>query len=563
MKKQSFLKGSAILLGMVLLTKAIGLAYKIPLTRILGGSGMAYYSGAFAVCTPLLAAAVSGITTAVARLTAESFALGRYANARKIRRCALLVYSLEGLTAAVVLSAASLPLAESFLHDSRAVWTVLALAPAIVFSALLNAERGYYEGLRNMLPTARSEILETVIRAALGLAGAVSVLKYAQSSFKSSHGAFGCFFPTSDDARAAALPIAAAAAIFASSAATACAFLYTVISGRRCGDGMTKAMLRSDPVTDQSSRIMKQLFSFSLPIAGAAVITTLTSTIDLLTVSRGISRAIAAGMPAAADLPADRLPDFMYGSYTGLALMVTSLVPTFTAMFGKTSSAPLTEALSKRDQKALSAQVSRLLSVTALTAFPCGAAAAVMPKELLSFLFSGRTNEIEAASAPMGILAFACIFSAFSLPCLTALQTLGCKAAPIVLMLLGGGVKLALNLLLIPRPELGLKGAALATLMSQGIICISAAALLLRRTKTSLRPGKTVFPPLFAAFLSASAARLVTDRCRALTAPDSRFACAAGLCCCAAVYLTALWMMDMIPKSSVRAYFSKKFGKTY
>ena len=35
MKKQSFLKGSAILLGMVIITKILGLMYKIPLTNLL------------------------------------------------------------------------------------------------------------------------------------------------------------------------------------------------------------------------------------------------------------------------------------------------------------------------------------------------------------------------------------------------------------------------------------------------------------------------------------------------------------------------------------------------
>ena len=82
MKKQGFLRGSAILLAMVFVTKAIGLAYKIPLTHMLGGSGMAYYSGTFAGFAPLLAAAVSGISASVARLTAESCAFGRYSQVK-------------------------------------------------------------------------------------------------------------------------------------------------------------------------------------------------------------------------------------------------------------------------------------------------------------------------------------------------------------------------------------------------------------------------------------------------------------------------------------------------
>ena len=40
MKRQGFIKGSAILLAMVLITKILGLLYKIPLTNLLGGTGM-------------------------------------------------------------------------------------------------------------------------------------------------------------------------------------------------------------------------------------------------------------------------------------------------------------------------------------------------------------------------------------------------------------------------------------------------------------------------------------------------------------------------------------------
>lgn len=61
MKRQGFIKGSAILLAMVLITKILGLLYKIPLTNLLGGTGMGYFASAFSVFTPVFAIVVSGI----------------------------------------------------------------------------------------------------------------------------------------------------------------------------------------------------------------------------------------------------------------------------------------------------------------------------------------------------------------------------------------------------------------------------------------------------------------------------------------------------------------------
>lgn len=82
MKRQGFIKGSAILLAMVLITKILGLLYKIPLTNLLGGTGMGYFASAFSVFTPVFAIVVSGIPSTMARLTAENYALERFSNMR-------------------------------------------------------------------------------------------------------------------------------------------------------------------------------------------------------------------------------------------------------------------------------------------------------------------------------------------------------------------------------------------------------------------------------------------------------------------------------------------------
>lgn len=565
MKQQGFLKGSAILLGMVFITKAIGLAYKIPLTHLLGGRGMAYYSGAFAVFTPLLAASGAGITASVARLTAESFALGRYSQARKVRRCALITYSLIGLAAGLMLCLLALPLARTFLHDARAVWTIAALAPLLLFSAVLNVERGYFEGLHNMLPTAKSEIAETIIKAVIGLLGAWAVMRYAERQYLTDSGCFGQFCRTLDDARAVALPYAAAAAILAGSLSTGYAALYISLSGKLRGDGMTERMLRSDPITDSTVHTVGRLFSCSLPIAAAAVITTLTGTFDLLTISVGLKQAVASGMSIPEGISAAEYPDFVYGSYTGLALMICGLVPTFTAMFGKSALPSLTEAASRRDGKALSRSITDMIRVTALIALPCGAVLTTLPRETLVFLFGGREAEIACTVMPLRILGIGCIFMSAALPCLSALQTLGMWKAPILLMLTGGIIKLSCELLLIPIPRIGINGAAVSALVSQMFISLLAAWLLLRRTHTRLNKAKLILGPAFASLLCAVSSRLIYDivqKCGYIRLPLSLtyvLAVATGIF----IYLLTLWLMNILPRNEIKVYFLKKIRKTY
>ena len=563
MKQQGFLKGSAILLGMVLITKAVGLAYKIPLTHLLGGSGMAYYSGAFAVFAPLMAASVSGISASVARQTAEAHALGRFAQLRKIRRTAMLCCCGIGLAASLLLTLLSLPLARAFLPSSDALWTLVALAPSLLFSSALAVQRGYYEGLRNMLPTAGSEIIETVLRAALGLAGAYAVFRYASADYAATHGCFGQFCRTPEAAAAAALPFAAAAAILAGSLATGAAVLSLGITFRLRGDGLTREMLASDPVTDPASRIIARLFAHSLPIAATAVITTLSALIDLITVPRGLSRAADAGMTVSAAVSPEGLPDFIYGSYTGLALTVCGIIPTLTAMLGKSSLPALTEASARRDARALSAGVSSVVRVSMLAALPCCAVIAALPREILELLFGGRPDEIACTARALSVLGIGCCFISVSLPCLSALQTLRRRMLPIVIMLAGSAVKLLLNLLLIPIPSLGITGAAIAAAASQGLICTLSVGSLLRLTDTRI-PRPVLIRPVFAALLGGAAGRLAYDLSDALlpAALSRRMLSPAAAAVSLFTSALALWLMDSLPRERIKKYFGI-FRKTY
>ena len=53
MKKQNFLKGSFILMASAVIAKGLGAVFRIPLTNILGGVGMSYFSAAYSIFMPV------------------------------------------------------------------------------------------------------------------------------------------------------------------------------------------------------------------------------------------------------------------------------------------------------------------------------------------------------------------------------------------------------------------------------------------------------------------------------------------------------------------------------
>ena len=74
LKKQDFIKGSLILMLSAVISKILGAVFKIPLTNILGGVGMSYFSCAYSIFLPVYALSVTGLSASVSRLTAQSSA---------------------------------------------------------------------------------------------------------------------------------------------------------------------------------------------------------------------------------------------------------------------------------------------------------------------------------------------------------------------------------------------------------------------------------------------------------------------------------------------------------
>ena len=96
-KKQSVLNGAMILMAAVLLVKVIGLFFKMPLTNLIGSTGRGYFSAAYEVYTPIFAISMAGLPVAVARMVAESVALGKFREARSIFKVSQRIFFLVGI----------------------------------------------------------------------------------------------------------------------------------------------------------------------------------------------------------------------------------------------------------------------------------------------------------------------------------------------------------------------------------------------------------------------------------------------------------------------------------
>ena len=96
MRKKSFVYNSAILIISAMIVKLIGAFFKIPLTNILGGNGMAYFSCAYSIFMPVYAISVTGLPVAVAKLVSESNAKNDYYGISEIKSVSIRLFSTIG-----------------------------------------------------------------------------------------------------------------------------------------------------------------------------------------------------------------------------------------------------------------------------------------------------------------------------------------------------------------------------------------------------------------------------------------------------------------------------------
>ena len=132
--------------------------------------------------------------------------------------------------------------------------------------------------------------------------------------------------------------------------------------------------------------------SSPLPVAMTAVVATLSATADLVTISPQLERAISRRSEIFEHLgeygiAADERAGFVYGSYSGLALMIFGLLPTFTAMLGKSALPTLSTAFARRDKRGMTKCLRSMLLLSAGLSLPGGLGICALAEPILRLFF--------------------------------------------------------------------------------------------------------------------------------------------------------------------------------
>ena len=450
-KQNSFFGGAAILAAGILIVKLIGMFYKIPLINIIGEAGAADFNNAYNIYAVLLTVSTAGLPVAVSKLVSEANALNRRNQVRRTFRLALVLFLTLGLISFLVMFFRADALA-GMMNDSKAAAGIRALAPAVVCVGCLAALRGYSQGHSNMAPTSVSQIIEALCKLAVGLGLAFWLVKQGKDP-----------------------DVAAAGAITGVTVGTVVALIYMVLvfflsRGREDTHGTDRP--------DSAGSILANILKIAVPITLSSSMVGIVTVID--------SSLVQGQLQSALDLT-EKASRTLYGNYSG-ALNIYNLPTSLMAAITASVIPAVSAALARRDRRGAARITGSALRITALLSFPMGVGLFVLGTPIIRLLFPSLN--VEVAGPLLSTLGIATPFVCMVLVCNSVLQAHGFINLPVIVMVLGGIVKIVNNYNLVGA--IGIAGAPVGN-----ILCFGLALVLDLVVITRVIPNRPRLLPIF------------------------------------------------------------------
>ncbi|MGN0611372.1 MAG: polysaccharide biosynthesis C-terminal domain-containing protein [Ruminiclostridium sp.] len=518
MKTNSYAKNTAILFVSMIISKVVGALFKIPLTNILGGIGMGYYSTAYSIYSPVFAMTAAAIPTVIIKTVADNVALKKYANAEKVLKTALAVFGTIGGVGTALIILFAKPFSDIAAQSPQSLLSILMISPSVCLCCVSSVLKGYYEGCCTMVPSAVSQVLESVSRAIIGLSASYFIINYGMEQYSLNGIIMGKEVANEIQALDTVLPYAAAGAIMAVTMSELCALICLVIRKK-----FSRRIINiniGNKETEKKRVIAKRLIKDCIPVAAAAIVVNLASFIDLITIPRCLNFALSENPAYFMEKFSGiiitqggevKLANFMYGSYTGLAWTMFMLIPAFTAMFGRSALPQIAAAWSLGNKNEFKNKVSIVLISNFAIGFPLYLGISALSGEILNVLFSGRQQEVSISVVPLFILGLGGVFLTLTSTFISVFQVIGRADLPVKIMLPGCAVKLIVNVFSLSMPEINISGAAISTVAMYAFTALGGYFALETVTGIDFKVLKKMTAPLISGIICAYTAFIVND----------------------------------------------------
>ncbi|MDF2721105.1 MAG: hypothetical protein K0Q59_780 [Paenibacillus sp.] len=425
--KQSFIKGTLILLAAGVVNRILGFVPRIALPRVIGPEGVGLYQLGYPFMIVIITLISSGIPLAVAKLVAEAES---NKDEKRIRSILTFSLGLTGLIAVVfmVLCAWAAPwITSHLLTDSRVYYTFVSMCPILPIVAVSAVYRGYFQGRQNMIPTAASQVVETLVRIIAMLVFATLLLPYG-------------------------VEWAAAGAMIGVVIGELFGMLVLLISVWRNKAGKKRLPPsqagQSASTAGQASPFRpKQLLSIAIPVTASRLAGSASYLLESIMIAQSLA---VAGVATA-------LATAQYGLLQGMVIPILTLPGALTYSLSISLVPALSEAAARQDMRMIHKRLHQSLRLALVTGAPFVVIMYVLAEPLCYFLY----NNAEVGKM-LKMMAPTALFLYFQSPLQAALQALNRPGTALTNTVIGAIVKLALIAYLASRPQWGILGAVVA-----------------------------------------------------------------------------------------------------
>lgn len=503
--------GTLSLTVSAIIVKLIGLIYKIPIASILGDEGMGYFNSAYTVYAFFYLLCTAGVPKAVMILVSEAKARGRALEERKILKIAMLLFLSVGVVLCAVLVIFALPISR-LIGNSGAHFTMVTIAPSIIFVSLSGVLRGYLSANARLLDIAVSQIIEGVGKLGLGLvlAGLSRRLGFdlrGVSAFTILGVTFGSLIGL--------------------------VYLYICLKISNKGENAGQ-----NGVGYKSSKIIRRILTISLPITLSAALMSITNLIDLGLIMRSLVKLGYSESMASA----------LYGNYTTLAVPMLNLAMSVISPISIAFLPIFTRCIVSSDDDGFKRSEKSAIGFSQMLGAPMMIGLIVYAREILSMLFP--SSEINTGAVLLSFISPSILFYSLLLIVNTILEAKGRVRAPLLSMAIGSAVKIVASYYLITVAKMGIIGAPIGTMLSYATALLVSIIIYGVTFKRHIPLFEGSIIPLLSAFIAVIISRVCYDSLISMLSATP--ALLISIFIAALIYLTILAFCGMIKPKEMR-----------
>ncbi|WP_339166948.1 stage V sporulation protein B [Paenibacillus sp. FSL R5-0341] len=448
MKKQTFIQGAMILLAAGIINRILGFIPRIALPRVIGAEGVGIYQLSYPFFIVLVTLITGGIPLAVAKLVAEADTGANRYSPQRILQISLSFTLTLGVVFMFLCIIFAPWVTKYVLTDERVYHTFVSMSPMIAIIAVSAVYRGYFQGKQNMMPTAISSIVETIIRIVCVIWFAWLLLPHgiAQAAAGAMLGAlvgeFGGMLVLlwKYSRQKKELPLATQQNMSNLSAKP-----ITIVTP-----------VLKDTGTPQPG-LIRRLLAISVPVTAGRLVGSLSYLAETIVTAQSLALAgISKGLATA-----------QYGALQGMIIPLLLLPGALTSSLATSLVPSLSEASAQGDRALIHKRMHQALRLALVTGAPFSVFMYVLAEPMCLVLY----NDASIGSMLKLMAPFA-LFIYIQAPLQAALQALDRPGKALLNTFIGAVIKITLILMLASRPEYGIFGAVIAICVNSTVVTL-------------------------------------------------------------------------------------------